>query len=82
VVSVSIGVGSGNIVKLTASGTCDDSAVPTSCVVWNPYKEKAAAMSDFGNDQYVEMICVEPGLLGVTSLEGGKSAKLTQVVEM
>lgn len=51
VVSVLIGVGSGNVVKLTAFGTCDDSAVPTSCVVWNPYKEKASAMSDFRNDQ-------------------------------
>jgi len=51
VVSVSIGVGGGKTMKLTASGTCGDSTVPVSCVVWNPFKEKAAAMSDFGNDQ-------------------------------
>ncbi|KAL3940269.1 MAG: hypothetical protein SGBAC_005163 [Bacillariaceae sp.] len=82
VVSVSIGVGSGKVMKLTASGTCEDSIVPVSCVVWNPYKEKAEAMSDFGSDQYVEMICVEPGLLGTTSLEAGKSANLTQVIEL
>ncbi|CAJ1958444.1 unnamed protein product [Cylindrotheca closterium] len=82
VVSVNIGVGGGKVMKLTASGICDDSAIPVSCVVWNPYKEKAAAMSDFGNDQYEEMICVEPGLLGTTSLESGKSAKLTQVIEL
>ena len=27
------------------------------------------------------MICVEPGLLGNILLEGGKSAKLTQIME-
>lgn len=82
VVSVNIGVGGGKVMKLTAFGTCGDSAAPVSCVVWNPFNEKAAAMSDFGNDQFVEMICVEPGILGTASLEAGKSAKLTQVIEL
>lgn len=50
-VVVSIGVGNGKTIKLTASGTLGDSVFPASCVVWNPYKEKAAAMSDFGDDQ-------------------------------
>ena len=30
-------------------------------VVWNPWKEKAAAMADFGDDDYPEMLCVEAG---------------------
>lgn len=31
-------------------------------VVWNPWKEKAAAMSDFApNDGYKTMVCVESG---------------------
>ncbi|CAG8452028.1 10841_t:CDS:2 [Paraglomus occultum] len=30
-------------------------------VVWNPWLAKAAAMSDFGDDEYKEMICVELG---------------------
>ena len=51
VVSVNIGVGGGKVMKLTASGMCNDAVAPISCVVWNPYKEKAAAMSDFGDDQ-------------------------------
>ena len=50
-VQVSIGVGNGKIIKLTASGMLGDNVIPASCVVWNPYKEKAAAMSDFGDDQ-------------------------------
>ncbi|KAJ1791057.1 hypothetical protein LPJ59_005056 [Coemansia sp. RSA 2399] len=30
-------------------------------VLWNPWAEKAAEMSDFGNAEYNEMICVEVG---------------------
>ncbi|XP_077989202.1 uncharacterized protein LOC144443549 [Glandiceps talaboti] len=30
-------------------------------VVWNPWEEKAMAMSDFGDDQYPSMLCVEAG---------------------
>lgn len=82
VVDVDIGVGGGKVVKMTATGMMDGASTPASCVVWNPYKEKAAAMGDFGDDQYVDMICVEPGLLKGLSLQGGKSAKLVQTIEM
>ncbi|KAJ1736053.1 hypothetical protein LPJ61_000196 [Coemansia biformis] len=30
-------------------------------VLWNPWAEKAAEMSDFGDSEYTDMICVEPG---------------------
>jgi glucose-6-phosphate 1-epimerase len=30
-------------------------------VVWNPWAEKAKAMSDFGDNEYMNMICVEAG---------------------
>ena len=30
-----------------------------STVVWNPWIEKAARMADFGDDEYLEMVCVE-----------------------
>jgi glucose-6-phosphate 1-epimerase len=54
-------------------------AVPVSVVVWNPHVEKAAAMSDFGNDEYVDMICVEPGILQRhVVLEPGQVANLRQ----
>ena len=32
-----------------------------STVVWNPWIEKAQQMSDFGNDEYLRMVCVESG---------------------
>ena len=30
-------------------------------VVWNPWIEKARGMSDFGDEEYKNMICVEVG---------------------
>jgi len=29
--------------------------------IWNPWVEKAKGMSDFGDDEYRQMVCVEPG---------------------
>ncbi len=29
-------------------------------VVWNPWIDKARAMSDFGDDEYLRMLCLEP----------------------
>jgi len=29
-------------------------------VAWNPWKEKAHSLSDFGDDEWAQMICVEP----------------------
>ncbi|KAK9916170.1 hypothetical protein WJX75_009639 [Coccomyxa subellipsoidea] len=33
-------------------------------VVWNPWVEKAAGMGDFGDDEYKEMVCLEPAVAG------------------
>ncbi|XP_060073214.1 uncharacterized protein LOC132553028 [Ylistrum balloti] len=33
----------------------------TDVVVWNPWSEKAKTMSDFGNEEYKTMVCVEAG---------------------
>ncbi|RLN72287.1 hypothetical protein BBJ28_00010290 [Nothophytophthora sp. Chile5] len=30
-------------------------------VVWNPWSERAKTMADFGDDEYINMVCVEPG---------------------
>jgi glucose-6-phosphate 1-epimerase len=35
-----------------------------STVVWNPWREKAAGMSDFGDDEYLRMVCVETANAG------------------
>ena len=80
-VSVKIGVGGGKTVKMEAFGEVAESPVPVSCVVWNPSVEKAKAMSDFGDEEYKDMICVEPGLLGHQPvLSPGKEARFTQII--
>jgi glucose-6-phosphate 1-epimerase len=32
-----------------------------STVVWNPWKTRSQQMPDFGNDEYLQMVCVESG---------------------
>ncbi|KAI9914191.1 hypothetical protein PsorP6_005902 [Peronosclerospora sorghi] len=34
---------------------------PSDIVVWNPWVDKAKSLSDFGDDEYLTMLCVEPG---------------------
>jgi glucose-6-phosphate 1-epimerase len=66
---------------LEAAGQVNNEVTSVSCVVWNPGKTKAEAMSDFGSDQYTDMICVEPGLLGHQPLlNPGMEARLTQSI--
>jgi glucose-6-phosphate 1-epimerase len=47
-----------------------------STVVWNPWIAKAQQMPDFGNDEYLRMVCVESGNVGsnqITLPPGGVS---------
>lgn len=49
-----------------------------STVVWNPWIAKAKAMTDFGNEEYQRMVCVESGNVAENqiSLEPGATASL------
>ena len=70
-----------NVLSLKAWGEVDGYHVPVSAVIWNPHWDNAKAMADFGDDQCVDMICVEPGLLcDVSMLEGEKKASFNQIV--
>jgi D-hexose-6-phosphate mutarotase len=53
-----------------------------SAVVWNPWLEKAAGMSDFGADEYKQMVCVEAGNVGESkvALAPGQAASLKVVL--
>jgi glucose-6-phosphate 1-epimerase len=49
-----------------------------STVVWNPWVAKAQRMPDFGNDEYLQMLCVESGNVvdNMIRLPAGKTASL------
>lgn len=49
--------GYGRIIRIAKSGS-------DSTVVWNPWIEKSRRMADFGDDEYLQMICVESGNVG------------------
>eukprot|EP00800_Vazella_pourtalesii_P020697 TRINITY_DN7429_c1_g1_i1.p1 TRINITY_DN7429_c1_g1~~TRINITY_DN7429_c1_g1_i1.p1 ORF type:complete len:295 (+),score=60.85 TRINITY_DN7429_c1_g1_i1:37-885(+) len=54
-------------------------------VVWNPWAEGAKKMSDFGDDEFAHMVCVEPGFVSSrVCLEPTKeyNASMTITVEM
>jgi len=49
--------------------------------VWNPWENKAMNMTDFGDDEYKNMICVESGLIqNRYFLEANKSFKVAQEI--
>jgi glucose-6-phosphate 1-epimerase len=50
-----------------------------STVVWNPWKEAAHAMADFGDDEWQQMLCAEAGniLQNAVELAPGKSHTMT-----
>ena len=39
-----------------------------STVVWNPWIAKAASLSDFGDDEWPDMLCIETGNIGENAL--------------
>ena len=53
-----------------------------STVVWNPWIAKSKAMPDFGDEEYVGMVCVESGNVGrdrITLPPGGSSKLLVRL---
>jgi len=53
-----------------------------STVVWNPWIAKSRQMSDFGDEEYERMICVESGNVGCNSISlppGGSSTLMVKL---
>lgn len=47
-----------------------------STVVWNPWIDKSIRMPDFGDEEYLKMVCVESGNVGINKITlpaGGRS---------
>lgn len=71
----------GSELSLEASATDGKKDIPVSAVVWNPYIEKAQRLGDFDNEEYHDMLCVEPGLLnGLDALAPGEEVSFEQNV--
>jgi hypothetical protein len=52
---------------------------PAAVVLWNPWIAKSKALADFGDDEYHNMLCVEPGAVaGMSVCHPGKPWSLTQ----
>ena len=50
-------------------------------VVWNPWSEKAKGMSDFGDEEYKTMVCVEAGsVVDPVTLGAGEKTSFSQKI--
>jgi len=76
-----VGTGASSDLRLTSKATVDGKVAPVSVVVWNPYIAKAKALGDFSDEEYHDMICVEP-LTDVPVLENGKEASFEQIISL
>ena len=63
------------VIRIAKSGSA-------STVVWNPWIAKSSRMPDFGDDEYLQMVCVESGNVGPNqvTLPPGECAVLKVVV--
>ena len=51
------------------------------CVLWNPWIAKSQAMGDFGDEEYLNMVCVEPGsVLEPVSINPGQKYTLETTI--
>ncbi|MEO0416449.1 MAG: D-hexose-6-phosphate mutarotase [Verrucomicrobiota bacterium] len=61
-----------------------DKTGSASTVVWNPWIDKAARMSDFGDDEYLGMVCVETTNAAddVRTVAAGESHTISQTISL
>ena len=53
-----------------------------STVVWNPWDKKAKAMGDFGNDEWLGMLCVETANIAEERIELSPGASHTMAASI
>lgn len=51
-------------------------------VVWNPWIDKARALSDFGDDEWPRMVCVEPSNVGANAIEVAPGQQHSMALEV
>jgi glucose-6-phosphate 1-epimerase len=76
--------GSDRVVTIDKAAFVDrDEPQSSDAVVWNPWIDKAKGMSDFGDDEYLHMVCVEPGRVSAPQqLAPGRTYTLQQHIQV
>eukprot|EP01147_Barroeca_monosierra_P001575 gene1575-4723_t len=87
ILTLDAGSGMWRRIRMRAEMGSDDTTltpVPCDVVVWNPWIEKAKATADLDDDEYVHMVCVEPGCVRSkpTVPGGGGVFRLHQVISL
>jgi D-hexose-6-phosphate mutarotase len=78
---VLVALGDGKGVRIRRSFKIASKHVACDVVAWNPWIEKSKKMADFDDEEYKNMICVEPGNVSRKDvLKGGEDAVLTQIL--
>ena len=54
----------------------------SSTVVWNPWIEKSRRMPDFGDEEYLGMVCVESGNVREGAIQLAPDARAVMTVEL
>ncbi|GMF32113.1 unnamed protein product [Phytophthora lilii] len=55
----------------------------TDAVVWNPWADRAKTMDDFGDEEYKNMVAVEPGRVSVKqALPAGQTYTLQETISV
>jgi glucose-6-phosphate 1-epimerase len=55
--------------------------LPCDCVLWNPWVDKARALTDMDDEGYLSFVCVEPGVVSdYVTIPPGHALSLSQVL--
>lgn len=65
------------------NGSSNTTATKTDVVVWNPWSDRAKTMDDFGDEEYLNMVAIEPGRVSEKQvLPAGETYTLHQTISV
>ncbi|KAE8958493.1 hypothetical protein PF005_g31472 [Phytophthora fragariae] len=68
-------------VQIEKSGSIGSTATKTDIVVWNPWADRVKTFADFGSEEYLKMVAIEPGRVSEKqTLPAGQTYTLQQTI--